>query len=96
MCLFCADKMKHVRVLLAAKAIGWLPKEDDTDLDSVVEKVIWDHAKLHYMLNEDEAVEVYRCSAIRANLYKGIRKVLPSISIEDRFKLALQAGAVKL
>jgi hypothetical protein len=88
--------MKQVRVLLASKIVGFLPKEDDTDLESITDKTVRAHASMIAAVNEENAKGILICGAIRENLVKGIRKALPTISIEDRFRMALAAGAVRL
>lgn len=96
MCQMCTANMKTVRGLLAQKIVGLLPKEDDTALEEVVEEVIKAHAQGVGRINVEEGIKVYGCPDLRHNLIGGIRKALPKLTIEERFKMALAAGAVKL
>jgi hypothetical protein len=96
MCQMCTASMKTVRVLLAQKIVGLLPKEDNTMLEETVEEVIKDHCQKIGNINIDEGIKVYGCPDLRHNLIEGIRRALPKLTIEERFEMALAAGAVKL
>ncbi len=96
MCQLCEINMKSVRVLLAAKIVGCLPKEDDTELEQITDDVIADHAKKVARISESDAAAIAYCPDIKERLKSGIRKVLPTIPIEERFRMALAAGKVTL
>lgn len=88
--------MKRIQVLLASRIIGEISIEDDTSLESITDATIRSHASMIAAINEENAQAVMNCSVIREKLVNGIRKTLPTISIEDRFRLALAAGAMRL
>lgn len=96
MCQLCEPEMERLRVLLASKVVGLLPKEDDTELDGTIDRCIQEHAAMVSRIDAAKGQTIIACPEIRPTLAKGIRKALPTISIEDRFRLALAAGAVKL
>jgi len=96
MCQMCTEKMRTVRQLLAQKVVGLLPKEDDTALEETVEEVIKDHAQRVEHINLEEGIRIQGCPDLRSDLIVGIRKALPKLTIEERFQMALNAGAVRL
>lgn len=95
MCQLCDDQMKRIRALLASKVVGLLPKEDDTDLEPAIDRVLGEHARMVGLVDTDASRQICDCAAARERLAAGIRKTLPTISFEDRLQLALAAGAVR-
>lgn len=96
MCQLCDDKLKNIRIALAAKIVGHLPKEDDTGLEEITTSTINEHARMVGAINADDARIIASCPVIKEKMMAGIRKALPGISIEDRFRIALAAGVVRL
>lgn len=96
MCQLCEADMKNTRLLLAAKVIGLLPKEDDTELDDTIGYCVRNYTLMVFKISETKGQEIMDCPNIRPKLATGIRKVLPTMTIEERFELALASGAIRL
>ncbi|WP_224962560.1 hypothetical protein [Geomonas subterranea] len=87
--------MKRIRVLLASKVVGLLPRENDTDLEPTIERVLSEHCDMIAMIDVQASLDTAGCKDIRTTLAKGIRKALPTISPENRFQLSAAAGALR-
>lgn len=97
MCQMCADNMRTVRILLAQKIVGLLPKEDDTALEETTVATIKEFAQRVGHRNIEEGKKIYGCQNFRGNMITGISKALPKLTREERFEMTLAAsGAIKL
>ena len=96
MCDYCkGEKFKQVRIALAAKAIGKFAgqatKDSSEGIEPFVEDVVREFGDMNRVIDKPGP-----CAEMAPLLTVGVKKSWATLTVEQKFEMALMAGAVKI